>query len=209
MTERTRDERLKAVYEATDAKTLERSYDDWAQDYDADLHSFGYVSPTVTVALAARHIPTDQGPVLDAGAGTGIVGAFLHLIGYRELTALDLSAGMLEVARRKGVYTELRQAALGDTLDLPGDRFAGVVCVGTFTAGHVGPEALPELVRVTKPGGVLVYTLTEPVYDAFKRQEDALERDRKWRPLEISGEFDPLPNDADAPMSRVMVFQVL
>jgi len=208
LTGETRDDRLKAVYEATDATALERSYDDWAKDYDADLRTFGYMSPTIAVALAARHVPTDRGAVLDAGAGTGIVGELLALIGYRELTALDLSSGMLEVARRKGVYSDLHQAALGSSLDLPDDAFAGVVCVGTFTGGHVGPDALPELIRVTRPGGALVYSLTEPVYDAFEREHGRLEREGAWTRLEVSGEFDPLPNDADAPMSRVYAFRV-
>jgi ubiquinone/menaquinone biosynthesis C-methylase UbiE len=209
MADQRREERLKAVYGSTDAKQLEQAYDEWAAEYDQDLAAFGYTTPAIILGLAARHIPTDAGEVLDAGAGTGIVGQLLATIGYRELVALDLSAGMLEVARKKAVYSALHQAALGGALPFDDDRFAGMVCVGTFTAGHVGPDALDELVRITKPGGVFVYSLTESLYDSFQQKQDALVRAGKLQALEESGEFDPLPAEAEAPMSKVVTYRVL
>jgi SAM-dependent methyltransferase len=41
-----------------------------------------------------------------------------------------------------------------------------VVCVGTFTHGHVGPEGFAELVRVLRPGGVFVATVLDDIWSA-------------------------------------------
>ena len=38
--------------------------------------------------------------------------------------------------------------------------YAGVVSSGTFLQGHLGPEALPELCRVIRPGGFMVFTVS-------------------------------------------------
>ena len=41
------------------------------------------------------------------------------------------------------------------------DSYDGVVSSGTFTHGHVGPAAIRELVRVTKPGGLITISVNE------------------------------------------------
>lgn len=210
MNENARDERLRSVYGAASRSELGVRYDEWARNYDDDLQAFGYLSPAVSLALATRHMACDEGPILDAGAGTGIMGELLSLLGYRELEALDLSEGMLEAAAAKGVYRALHQAALGDPLDLPDDHYAGVVSVGVFTLAHAGPESLDELLRVTKPGGVMVFTVTEPVYESgFKAKQEALEQAGRWRLLEMTRTFTPLPREADAPMSYAFGYRVV
>jgi hypothetical protein len=39
--------------------------------------------------------------------------------------------------------------------------YDGVVSSGTFTHGHVGPNSIGELVRVTKPGGLITISVNE------------------------------------------------
>jgi len=56
-----------------------------------------------------------NGRVLDAGAGTGLVGKFLSENGYSNLVAMDLSMGMLEQARKQNVYQEFHQMVVGET----------------------------------------------------------------------------------------------
>ena len=71
---------------------------------------------------------------------------------------------MLTVAERKRVYDRLHRAALGTVLPFPNDYFAGVVSAGVFTTGHVGAEGIDELIRCTKPGGVLILTVKDTVW---------------------------------------------
>ncbi|NCO85617.1 MAG: class I SAM-dependent methyltransferase, partial [Rhodobacterales bacterium] len=78
---------------------------------------------------------------------------------------LDISEGMLAVAARKGTYAAQHRAVLGEVLPFADGHFAGVVSTGVFTTGHVGAEALAELLRVTRPGGVLVLTVKDTVWE--------------------------------------------
>jgi predicted TPR repeat methyltransferase len=156
--------RLDAVYAARSTEDVARRYDDWADTYEAEMASVGYRHPAICLALLARHLPRGATPVLDAGAGTGLVGQWLEILGYPGPEALDISAGMLEIAARKAVYATLHRGALGEDLPFPNGCYAGVVSAGVFTTGHVGAEALPELLRVTRPGGVLVLTVKETIW---------------------------------------------
>jgi SAM-dependent methyltransferase len=92
------------------------------------------------------------GPVLDVGAGTGLVGAALRGLGWAgEIDGIDLSPQMLDQAREKQVYRDLIEADVTRPLPLPGG-YNGVVSSGTFTHGHVGPEALGPMLAVAAPG---------------------------------------------------------
>lgn len=153
------DGHLGAVYDAKDPEEVAALYDGWAETYEAEMARAGYRHPTICLALLARHLPRGAGPILDAGAGTGILGEWLAIAGYPEAEALDLSEGMLAVAARKRVYRKLHRLALGHPLPFPDGAFAGIVAAGVFTTGHVGPEGLDELVRICAPGGVIVLTV--------------------------------------------------
>ena len=97
--------------------------------------------------------------MLDAGACTGMVGEELARLGFRHITALDLSPGMLKTANEKSVHEELVVGELGKPLDFETGRFDAATCIGTLTIGHAPPESLDELVRVTKPGGTTVFSM--------------------------------------------------
>lgn len=153
------DGHLGAVYEAKAPAEIAALYDGWAATYDAEMAAAGYRHPSIGLALLARHLPRGAGPVLDAGCGTGTLGAWLGIVGLGPVEGLDLSPGMLAVAARKGGYAALHNLALGGPLPFADAQFAAVIATGVFTTGHVGAEGLPELVRATRPGGVLVLTI--------------------------------------------------
>lgn len=150
---------LGAVYGASGPQEVAALYDGWAARYEADMAAAGYRHPTICLALLARHLPRGEGPVLDAGAGTGLIGEWLKITGYPAVEALDISEGMLAVAATKGCYSALHRAALGTALPFADHHFAGIVAAGVFTSGHVGAEGLDDLVRICRPGGVIVLTV--------------------------------------------------
>ena len=77
---------------------------------------------------------------------------------------MDLCHGMPEEARRKKVYRELHRMVMGEPRDFPSDSFDAVVSVGPLTVGHAPASSLDELVRITRPGGHIVFTLRPDVY---------------------------------------------
>ncbi len=161
----THDGHLGAVYDARSPEDIARLYDAWAPGYDAEMAMAGYRHPAVAVALLARHLAPTDAPLLDAGCGTGITGGWLGILGYPHVEGLDISEGMLAIARQKGAYAALHRAVLGQPLPFTDHHFAGVISTGVFTTGHVGAEALPELVRITRPGGIFVITVKLTVWD--------------------------------------------
>ncbi|HUF57060.1 MAG TPA: class I SAM-dependent methyltransferase [Thermohalobaculum sp.] len=157
---------------AYDLKTPEdsvRYYGEWAPDYDRDFaETLGYAAPqrVAEVMLAERR--ADDRPVLDVGAGTGLVAAALaQALGPDvPVDGIDISAEMLAVARDKGLYRALIEADLTRRLDIADGAYGALISSGTFTHGHVGPDVLPELLRILRPGGLSVFGINRAVYDA-------------------------------------------
>lgn len=197
------------VYDAKSADEVARLYDSWSESYDADMRLAGYRHPSISLALLARHVPRGTAPLLDAGAGTGLIGEWLKIMGYPEVEALDISPGMLAVAGRKGIYSKLHCLPLGGELPFHDGTFAGIVCAGVFTTGHVGPEALDELIRICQPGGALVITVKDALWNAgFGARIAELELAGKIARLEETEPYVSMPGDAATTPSRGVVLRV-
>ena len=106
------DNHLLKVYGATTSEALNAAYLGWAKDYDTDVNSMGYRFPILGAAILARHLLKNNATILDAGAGTGLVGGWLHDLGFTHLTALDSSPEMLQQAHLRGVYSQLEAGDL-------------------------------------------------------------------------------------------------
>ncbi len=202
--------RVQWVYSSQDNQELAERYDQWAKDYDADLdQDFGWIAPQRVVDFFSKHVPKDA-RVLDAGAGTGLAGEILRNLGYQEIVAMDLSQGMLDEARKKGAYQEFHQMVMGETLDFPSGSFGAVITVGVFTVGHAPASSLDELVRITRPGGHIAFSLRPDVYenDGFKEKQTELESTGKWKLVEVSEQFQALPIGEPDVSHQVWVYQI-
>jgi SAM-dependent methyltransferase len=154
----------------------------------------GYRHPVVALALLTRYLPVGTGPILDAGAGTGLIGALLGIVGYPVVDALDASLGMLEVARSKGAYREFHHAFLGEPLPFGDGRYAAAISTGVFTTGHVGTEGLPELFRVVRPGGLIIATVKMTLWESgFPEFLDEQESGGVVRLLEVTPSYASMP----------------
>lgn len=186
--------KLAAVYGATSPNELASAYDEWAASYDSDMAEVGYRHPAVGLALLARHLPAGSHPILDAGAGTGLVGELLGTVGYPEVDALDASPGMLAVARTKDAYREFHHAFLGQPLAFEDGKYAAAISTGVFTTGHVGVEGLPELLRVVRPGGVIVLSVKMTLWDSgFADYLSQAQTAGGCRTLEVTPSYASMP----------------
>lgn len=203
--------RVQWVYSASGPDELARRYDQWADEYDSDLdREFGYMGPALAADFFARYVPLDA-HVLDAGAGTGLVGVELAKRGYADINGLDISQGMLDEARKKGVYRQLDRMTLGEMLAYATEEFDAVISVGVLTLGHAPASSLDELVRVTKSGGHVIFGLRPDVYaeGGFKEKQDELERAGRWRLVEVSDEVKIMPKGEPEVGHQVWVYQVV
>ena len=164
-----------ATYEAKTSEELADAYRQWACLYDHDTcRTMGYVGPQTAAAMLDRRLDSRESRVLDAGCGTGLVGEVLHRMGYAHVDGMDYSPDMLAEADKKGVYRRLMQGDMNERLAIADDAYDAIICVGTFTYAHVGPEAFAELVRVTRPGGFVCFTIRDGAYQAYDYRSNML-----------------------------------
>ena len=201
--------RVQWVYGSTTNQELEERYDQWATEYDKDLDEvFAWNAPQTGADVLARLVPNTSA-VLDAGAGTGLAGKCLADAGFTNLAAMDLSQGMLDEARRKNVYNSFHQMTLGETLGFETGQFDAVISIGVFTLGHAPINSFDELVRVTKPGGYVVFSLrTDMVDDGYQAYFDKLDAAGKWKLAEVSEPYQPLPKGEPEVFHQIWAFQV-
>ncbi len=177
------------VLNASNREELMDAYREWADGYDHDLiDEMGYVAPALAGRLLMDHVDDNAARILDAGCGTGLVGAFMHENGYQNVEGLDYSRDMLEKAEEKQLYKRLNRADLMRPLDMPGDVYDAVISVGTFTCGHVGPEAVNELIRITKPGGYICFTVREQAWkeDGYRTEMKKIETRGFWKKIAVN-----------------------
>lgn len=157
------DASLDAAYALETPEDSVRLYRGWAQDYDRSFAAaHGYVYPAEVARVFAARAGADQAPVLDIGAGTGLVAEAMAGI----VDGIDISAEMLAVAGAKGLYRHRIVADLTGPLPIGDGAYRGFVSAGTFTHGHVGPVCLAELMRIAAPGALFALGIKADVFDA-------------------------------------------
>lgn len=162
---------------------LKESYDRVAEDYAEQFRDELDEKPFDRKMLdwLAERVG-DLGVICDMGCGPGQVARYLHDKGVKAC-GIDLSQGMVERARSLNPDVEFRQ---GDMLALDGvadDSYGGVAAF--YSVIHVPrpslAQALGELKRVLRPGGVLLLT--------FHVGRETIHRDEWWG-KEVSLDFN-------------------
>ena len=154
---------LAAAYALNGPDACARLYADWAASYDVGFaQATDYRLPAHVAAVFLAH--GGSGPVLDVGAGTGLLAQQLRDMGLTDpVDAVDLSPEMLATAATKGLYRQLHAANITAPLGLSGP-YHGIVSSGTFTHGHVGPEGIAMLEATAAPGALFALSINQAVY---------------------------------------------
>jgi len=157
---------LQRAYDVKSSEEVIDLYRDWAGSYDQQLEwGLRYVAPAVIAQMLSVAEPDHTVRVLDIGCGTGLVGVSLSKLGFAHLDGLDFSSQMLNEARIKGVYRDLIQADLNESLDLTPSSYGAAISCGTFTHGHVGANALARIAPLLKPGAIFACTIHQAVWE--------------------------------------------
>lgn len=143
-------------------------FDDVAPRYDLmnTLLSFGQDRGWRHATVEAVQ-PRPGQRLLDLAAGTGTSSMPFHRAGL-EVTAADLSEGMLAEGRRRHPELDFVQA---DATALPFDDESFDAVTMSFGLRNVAdyPQALREMHRVTKPGGrVVICEFSTPTFAPFR-----------------------------------------
>lgn len=135
-------------------------YAAWAKDYENDFASkMDYILPNQVAKIFVEMGGT--GPVLDVGAGTGLAGQALSKLDVHPIDALDLSDAMLEVASEKNIYRNFFISDITQPIVTNNYSYQGIISSGTFTHGHVGPNAIDNLIKVANDGAFFALSINK------------------------------------------------
>ena len=99
--------------------------------------------------------------VLDLGCGDGQGSEMLQDAGYR-VTGVDLSSKMIEIANKRSTAATFLQEDV-TALSFENEAFDGVMAINCLEWVASPLEAINEINRVVKPGGVFVAGILGPV----------------------------------------------
>ena len=176
------------IYKLKKTEEVMKYYDEWGIEnkYDQDMIDWKYSGPMETVEIFKKHAKNKDIKIYDAGCGTGLVGVELKKFGYNKYDGVDLSQKLLDLVP-KNLYQNLSKANLNKPIDLNDNTYDAVICVGTFTFGHVKPKALDEFIRITKNRGLICFTINEGIHEeyGFDKKIEELEAQNKWKKIEF------------------------
>ncbi|XP_067656481.1 methyltransferase-like protein 27 [Haliotis asinina] len=141
-------------------------FDDYADDYEEEALTKGSRAHEIVGDFLANTYPeSDRSSVkvLDVGAGTGFVGMKLKALGFTYVDALDPAQKMLDVAKTKNVYRHLICAFMDKNRveEIETDFYDCVTATAAFNEGLIPCNAFPQLIRILKPGGRIVFTVPQ------------------------------------------------
>ena len=176
------------IYKLKKTDEVMRYYDDWGEEnkYDKDMLDWNYTGPKETTETFIKYQKNLDAKIYDAGCGTGLVGVELKKYGYKNFYGADLSKKLLDLVP-ENLYKKLDQVDLNKPINEESNKYDAVLCVGTFTFGHVKPPALDEFVIITKYKGQICFTINEGIHEeyGFDKKIDQLKNDKKWKEIEF------------------------
>ena len=176
------------IYKLKTPEELLKYYQDWTDNnqYNKDMVDWNYTAPQGTVSILKKYAFNKNSKILDAGCGTGLVGIELKKYGYSNIEGVDFSQNMLDLVPQ-GIYKKIEKVDLNKTLKFTTNIYDVVMCVGTFTYGHVKPQALDELIRITKNRGLICFTINEGIYEeyGFDNKIKELSNNNSWNVKEF------------------------
>ena len=165
---------LSGICDTQSIDELKNKYDSWANTYDADVGKDWSFMPSAIAQTVSKLLSNKNAAILDAGAGTGLVGQALAEKGYTNLTAVDLSEKMLAIAKDRKVYKRLYQGNLEDnSIFRDSANFDAIIAAGVFAYAHAGVEILHNLFSLLKKEGLFLFTIRE---DYRQQMQTSLEQ---------------------------------
>ncbi len=176
------------IYKLKTTDEVMRYYDEWGikNKYDQDMVEWNYTGPKECVDVFKKYTKDKNIKIFDAGCGTGLVGLELKKFGYNNYDGADLSQKLLDLVP-KNLYKKLLKADLNKKIQSEDSSYDAVMCVGTFTFGHVKPNALEEFIRITKNNGLICFTINEGIYEeyGFDKKINELNEKKLWKMKEF------------------------
>jgi predicted TPR repeat methyltransferase len=154
--------RVPAAYVAT-------VFDGYADRFESHLISLGYSIPGAIRSVLLTHpklaAGEPAGPLLDLGCGTGLVALATSDLPLGPFTGVDLSARMLDHARAKQLYAELRQSDIAADLAAVDQHWPVILAADVLCYFGALEELLTLVHARLQPGGWFIFSVEELLAD--------------------------------------------
>ncbi len=147
-----------------DAGEVAQIYDDFAPEYVTSVLEWGYEAPQVSAQLLKQYKVPSDAQLLDAGCGTGLTGQVWQGAGYTQLIGIDISADSLIEAKATSAYIAVQQHDLEKRFPFPDNQFDVTLSIGVLTYIRKVQETMAQFIRVTRPGGLIIFTQRNDLY---------------------------------------------
>ncbi|RWS04744.1 malonyl-[acyl-carrier protein] O-methyltransferase-like protein [Dinothrombium tinctorium] len=184
-------------------------YSEWARNYNEHAEHGQFINMPKLLAreFGKLNLPKNV-RILDVGAGTGLLGTFLHEIGYENIDALDGSQEMLDRAKSlNGVYRNFINALVkvGQRLPIEDKTYDVALMSAVVCPSHISVEAYGEIVRIVKSGGVIGWI--KRVNEAFSKNSNEYRNgayENLLKKYEINGLWTPINSYCPAVIENLM-----
>lgn len=165
----------------SDINYVQKVFDNFADSFDETLEGLGYKVPQIIAEEIKKYsiVFLPKNPrVLDAGCGTGLCSKYLgSVLKKYQLYGVDISAQMLEKARQRGRYKELKKDDIEHYLAEQKERFDLVVSADVLTYFGRLEGIFDACFKSLAKKGVMVFSIS-------KNEKDSI----SWR-QHLSGRF--------------------
>ena len=126
------------IYKLKKTDEVMEYYDECGKNnkYDQDMVDWNYTGPKETSEVFIKYEKNKDAKIYDAGCGTGLVGVELKKYGFTNFYGAELSRKLLDLVPAN-LYKKLDQVDLNKKIEEEDNTYDAVLCVGTFTFGHV------------------------------------------------------------------------
>jgi ubiquinone/menaquinone biosynthesis C-methylase UbiE len=154
-------------------------YSEWAQTYDQDLVPGVYTGSEIAGRYVAKMFSGSEKSevrILDVAAGTGKVAEELKKRGFTDIDSLEPAEKMVEIAKKKQLYNNFYMDLIGfNKLRIPDASYDCTVISGGMGENHIPVSAMDELIRLCKPGGLVVIVMREEYLVTVEQYKNRLE----------------------------------
>lgn len=119
--------------------------------------------------LISRHVTDKTAQMVDVGAGTGYLAVEVKKLGFHNIDCVEPSKNMI-ANQPEGLFRKIYQEIISSEqpCTIKSGSYDCVMLCGVVYSTHIEVEDFPELLRIVKPGGYIIFS----VPDAWFKYKD-------------------------------------
>lgn len=150
-----------------DGDYVKRLFDEFANTFDESLNKVGYDAPKQLITLAKQLLDSEkpQLNIIDIGCGTGLTGVEFKPLA-QNLKGIDISPRMLDNAKKRGIYDELEENEILNSLVRHQNDTDMIISADTFPYFGDLESIFLSVASALKDQGLFLFTVETHDSDA-------------------------------------------